>query len=304
MHLKVDHKLIKHHGIIKRNFSPLRFKPSNPATPEITMETIRDPQGKGAVVALELLEGIAISCYDDVHSEVQEAFAVLRSIHLMMQTFQNLHQYFSSWHFTIFHPSQPSSQRFSLKFCVACPMIWQKASCSKEDSKCDCAPSLSLSTWSCWIAIIMLLLRIIFSLSWTHPQQLPTPNKYLWTGHEILESSPSKLRKGSLQQVPLSIRKVGSINACWVFDRGTWIHPANLVMTNPFFLAKILPFSSEMIKIYVSKNHLVNNINFLAVFPPFWLATGPHLLMFLNVLDGFFFINLSQGSGYPLPWKM
>lgn len=100
--------------------------------------------------------------------------------------------------------------------------------------------------------------------SWTHPQQLPTPNKYL-CGHEILvPSSMIQVTQGKFAAGPLSIRKVGSINACWVFDRG-WIHPANLVMTNPFFWRNFAIFFRDDQNICI-KNHLVNNINFWQCF--------------------------------------
>lgn len=136
--------------------------------------------------------------------------------------------------------------------------------------------------------------------SWTHPQQLPTPNKYL-CGHEILESSMIQVTQGKFAAGPLSIRKVGSINACWVFDRG-WIHPANLVMTNPFFWRNCCHFLQRWSK-YMYQKPPGQQHQFLAVFHPFWLATGLIFWcswMFLMV----FFINLSQGLVYPLPWKM
>lgn len=55
----------------------------------------------------------------------------------------------------------------------------------------------------------------------------------------------------------------------------------------PIFLAKLLPFSSEMIKIYVSKTTWSTTSIFGSV-SSFLTGHWPHLLMFLNVLDGFF----------------
>ena len=109
-----------------------------------------------------------------------------------------------------------------------------------------------------------------------------------------------QVTQGKFAAGPLSIRKVGSINACWVFDRGTWIHPANLVMTSIFL--PILHFLQRWSK-YMYQKPPGQQHQFLAVFHPFWLATGLIFWcswMFLMV----FFINLRQGLVYPLPWKM
>ena len=140
--------------------------------------------------------------------------------------------------------------------------------------------------------------------SWTHP----TSNFQLQTSISALVMRSWRVQctiqvtQGKFAAGPLSIRKVGSINACWVFDRGTWIHPANLVMTNPFFWRNFAHFFQRWSK-YMYQKPPGQQHQFLAVFHPFWLATGLIFWcswMFLMV----FFINLSQGSVYPLPWKM
>lgn len=106
-----------------------------------------------------------------------------------------------------------------------------------------------------------------------------------------------QVTQGKFAAGPLSIRKVGSINACWVFDRG-WIHPANLVMTNPFFWRNFAIFFRDDQNICI-KNHLVNNINFWQCFILFdWpLASS------FDVLEcsWWFFHKFEPGLGEPSP---
>lgn len=138
--------------------------------------------------------------------------------------------------------------------------------------------------------------------SWTHPQQLPTPPQvslhWSWDlGPEF--NDPSHAREVCSRSV---VHQKGRQHQC-VLSIWSRLNPSSQPGDDqPIFLAKFCHVLQRWSK-YMYQKPPGQQHQFLAVFHPFWLATGLIFWcswMFLMV----FFINLSQGLVYPLPWKM
>lgn len=178
-------------------------------------------------------------------------------------------------------------------------MIWQRPAAAKKipNATVPQPKFVNLKLLNCYNnAAIKNHLPLILDTSTTTSNSLSISALVMrsWRG----SSCTIQVTQGKFAAGPLSIRKVGSINACWVFDRGTWIHPANLVMTS-IFLAKFCHFLQRWSKYNVSKTTWSTTSIFASV-SSFLTGHWPHLLMFLNVLDGFFH-RFEPGLGEPSP---
>ncbi len=119
-----------------------------------------------------------------------------------------------------------------------------------------------------------------------------------------------QVTQGKFAAGPLSIRKVRSINACWVFDRGTWIHPANLQKNLPKVTSELA--NAEMVKIAmilwkpsVQRPEVLHNYLCLTRCTTWQHQFGScSAFWLLSSFDGLDVCsNLSQGLVNPLPWK-
>lgn len=157
-------------------------------------------------------------------------------------------------------------------------MIWQRPAAAKKipNATVPQPKFVNLKLLNCYnnaaiknhlpLIYIYDILLYDINTSWTHPQQLPTPNKYLCTGHEILESSmhhPSHAREVCSRSV---VHQKGRQHQCVLSIWSRYLNPSSQPGDDqPIFLAKFCIFFRDDQNICI-KNHLVNNINFWQCF--------------------------------------